>query len=463
MAVKISHLSWAQVAAGQREPRPPVPKSYCAVARAALSVQEPTASKAAPKRYAVIRAAASSPVDEALQGGDEETVRSLVLADPGVINQGNEWGLNLVSQLCYQGGSAALLEFLLEQGGEANVLSAGACFTPFSIAKGRGHTHLLPHLPGNCSYSALIHDSKTLGHLFELSGSIDLEGSGQSFSVEGYWSRSWIDLFQKGIKNFEKYGPARFQKVLKEIQLHLDLLKSDAFNLSLCQGLLDGDSAFVLDSGWLGHSIFTLFWRSYFIVCDPSGFGGMPTIKVHKIDVSFITQEAIDAINWMCENGTSEEGIAYFTRELPDELGALEANLTPKDEKVITAFALIAPRPIEVGICSFASLSTALSVIGTIEAVAGRPDVEVSSAAKRVSCEIKRVRTYMQGEFLFSYLCRYKDHPSLNKDFVTRAYQKLTADLHREFPHVHDVKFETPSGVIRGDELLVRISRMLPR
>lgn len=439
-------------------------KSYCSVARAFLPLHGNPVFRATRRKYTLIRAEAQSPADEALQLGDEERVRALVLENPAVINRGNECGFSLVVQLCYQGGSASLLKFLLDHGGDAHVLSGSESLTPVAIARGRGHMHLLQHLPANCLYSSLILDSKTLGHLFELSGSITSEDSGLSFSVEGFWFHYWIDLFQNGVKNFEKYSGSLWNRTrVKEILFHLELLKSNCLNLTLCQNFLEDDSAFVLDTGWIGHSIMTLFWRSYLIVCDPSGFGKMPTIKVHKIDPSLITQDVLDTIDWMHENAAHEEGIAYFTQDLPYELGTLSLGLSPQDQEVIEAFSAIAPSPIRMAICSFASLAIAIDVLATVGEVSKRSDRNILSVTKRVSLDSQRLRTYMQGEFLFSYLCRHGKNPDINFGLVKTAYKRVITDLRRKFPHVQDLKFQTASGVISGDGLLDRITKMFLR
>ena len=469
MSVRFGTKSWAAVVrdgvASPRVEEEAIPRRrlYCAVARmdrcsGVVSFRPVTRPQ---KKYTVIRGEAVSPFNKALQEGNEERVRRLVLENPSFLLEEEERGYSVVDDACFHGVSSSLLRFLIDRGANVYVMCGSDATTPKATALARWHEHLLELFPRQCSITEFILDSKAVGHVVGISRRVSLV-EGAHIYLEGLWSTYWHDLFSKGIKGYVRHCAShltRYQLTEMDFQLKMD--NFSCIKLELCQTQLRDDTPFVIDTGWEGHSIFTLFWRSYLIVCDPSAFGVDSTIQVYKIDSELITQEIIDEISLQHVNATHEEGIEYFSSTLPKALVSERVEMTPEDREIVGSLSRLAPPPIEIGICTFASLSNALRVIGFCTGVAKSRGGDVAKVERRMESDFKRVLAYMQGQVLFEYLYRWTKHPRMDVTMMWKTLTIVQRELLTAFPHLHDVPIETRYGEMRGDDLLKRCRALL--
>lgn len=412
-------------------------------------------------KYTLLRDDRASPLGGALQEGDEEKALRLIEADPSVLSGEKEGGYSLVYDACVYGASAPFVEFLINNGAERRVLVGPDVMTPQGVARGKGLSHLLPFFPGKCPHTEFILDSKAVGHVIGVSQSVPLL-LGARFELEGLWSSYWPPQFLRGIDGYVRHCDSQLKETqIGEMQFQLGMVNHSCRTVEMCLAQLKSDCPFALYSGWEGHSVFILFWREYLIVCDPSAFGSDATIDVLKIDPERITQEIIDEILHHHFTATREEGVAYFSYELPTALGAQEAILSDADREVVKALTRLAPPSIARGVCSFASLSNALKVIAFCVGVAH--DGDVTRVERRVERDFSRLLAYMKGQVLFEYLSRWGSDPMIHRKMMREAFAVTQKELSRAFPHLHDVAIETQYGTMRADDLLNRCRVILKR
>jgi len=404
-----------------------------------------------------------TPLHDAVMDCDEEKVKRLIRSRPEWLNRGDVLGRTPLLHACYWGRSERILKLLLDGGANPFVVDVSG-ITPLTLAAAVGHEHLCKHLHKPKAYEIFFLDYKLLSHLFDIYALVSWKGL--FFSLEGFWHPLFAALLSKGIKEYVACNAGlsliSSQEVSQELHEILFFMKDPVLNHSLFTMSLKESSFYVLPTGWKGHQIVLLFWRSYLFLCDPSAFGGEETVVPCKIDWKLCTQELLDEMQDLWTRADKKSGVNFFFHQLPDLLKGKECEPTQEELNFFRALRIYAPKPIESGICSFGSQLVALYVAVAVMQLKKRPKASFITTVSGAAREIEKLHAFLQAQCLFGFLGRHLKDPELKLRPVQTAFRIIRRRMPLLFP-LRALRFPLDQGMILGDEMLRRLSSLMHR